>query len=394
MTNVDRRNMGFPAQTGRGLVDRVSQTVETRIKRLAGSRPFVLFVAIAVVLLGVYFFFVAAPLYVSTSSFSIRGREQAPAMGSLMSLVGGSSTSTTMETAEVREYIISHEMLEKLDQRLHLRALYSQPRLDFARHMSPDASQEEFLAFYRNLVKVRTDRDSNITTLEVASFDPKSAQQVADAILDITAGYVDSLSQTVRKDTLKASEQELQKAEAAVRDTRLAMTKYRTVTAMVDPTTTAAATAGNIISLQAQIQASRAELAGLMTYNTGASPQVKQINARIAALQGQIADAQTKITAGGRDPSLAQRLYEYEGLMVSNEYAEKQLIATMASYDAARAVAGQRERFVVKVVAPHLPDRPSRPHRLLSFLESLIVAIAAYGVIALAVAGVRDHQGI
>ncbi len=49
---------------------------------------------------------------------------------------------------------------------------------------------------------------------------------------------------------------------------------------------------------------------------------------------------------------------------------------------------------MVKVVAPHLPDRPSRPHRLLSFLESLIVAIAAYGVIALAVAGVRDHQGI
>jgi capsule polysaccharide export protein KpsE/RkpR len=40
------------------------------------------------------------------------------------------------------------------------------------------------------------------------------------------------------------------------------------------------------------------------------------------------------------------------------------------------------------------PDHATQPNRLLSFIEAMIVSIAAYGIIALVIAGVRDHQGI
>ena len=397
MTNIDRPNLSFsPAvQPGRRILERVSSSVETRLRTVAKSRPFVLYTAVMALMLGVYFFVIAAPLYVSSTSFSIRGREQAPAAAAgLIAMVGGGGGGSGMETAEVNQYVMSYEMLEKLDQRFHLRELYSRPRLDFARHMSPTASREQFLAFYRRMVKVRTDHDTSIVTLEVSSFDPKSAQMIAQGIMDISATYIDSLSDTVRRDSLKASEKELQKAENAVRDSRLAMTRYRTASGMVDPTSTAMATSGDIIGLQQQINSARAEMASLMTYNTANSPQVRQLQARIGALQGQVEAAKTRIVTGGRDPSLAQRLYEYEGLMVANEYAEKQLLAALTGFDSARAMATQRERFVVRVVSPHLPDRPTQPKRLLSFLESLLVALAAYGVIALTIAGIRDHQGI
>ncbi len=394
MTNIDRPNLTFGAQPGRRLLERVSATVETRVKTVAASRPFVLFVSLAVVLLGLYYFVIAAPLYVSTTSFSIRGREPTPMIaGGLLSMVGG-STNTGMETAEVNQYIMSYDMVEKLDQRFHLRELYSHPRLDFARHMSPSASREDFLGFYRKLVKVRTDHDTNIVNIEVSSFDPKSAQQIAQAILEFSGNYVEGLSQTVRRDSLKASEQELHNAEAAVRDSRLAMTRFRTSSGMVDPVTTAAGTSGNMMSLQNQIQQAKAEMASLMTFSTPNSPQIQQLNARVAALEGQVAQARSRISEGGRDPSLAQRLYDYEGLLVANEYAEKQLLAALSAYDTARAMAGQRERYLVPVIGPHLPDRPSQPHRLLEFLESLVVLVAGYGVIALGVAGVRDHHGI
>ncbi len=80
--------------------------------------------------------------------------------------------------------------------------------------------------------------------------------------------------------------------------------------------------------------------------------------------------------------------------MVKSEYAEKALVAALSSYDQARATASQRERFLVRIIPPHVPDRPTLPNRMLSFIEALLVAAAAYGIIALIVAGVRDHQGI
>ena len=70
------------------------------------------------------------------------------------------------------------------------------------------------------------------------------------------------------------------------------------------------------------------------------------------------------------------------------------MVAALGSYDSARTAAAQRERFVVRVVNPNYPDRPTLPRRFLSFLETLAAAAAAYAIIALAIAGVRDHQGI
>jgi capsular polysaccharide transport system permease protein len=118
-----------------------------------------------------------------------------------------------------------------------------------------------------------------------------------------------------------------------------------------------------------------------------------QAMAKIKGLEQQIAIQQKAIASKSSD-SIAERLRTFEGLQVTSEYAERNLVAALSAYDAARNVASERERFVVPAVVPNLPDEPSEPHRLASFLEAMIVLIAVYGIVALAIAGVRDHQGI
>jgi capsule polysaccharide export protein KpsE/RkpR len=41
-----------------------------------------------------------------------------------------------------------------------------------------------------------------------------------------------------------------------------------------------------------------------------------------------------------------------------------------------------------------VPDEAALPDRLVDFFEAMIIAIAAYGILALSIAGIRDHQGI
>ena len=398
MTNLNRPTIGADPGVGRRVLDQVTDELSRRLKEVSTSRPFFAFVAVAAIVLGFYFFILAAPIYVSQSNFSIRGREAPPVAGSLLASLGaaggGGGDASGVETAEISQYILSQDMLSKLDKRYHLRDVYSRPRLDFARWMPRSASQEKFLAFYRKMVNVRIDHDTNIVTVTVRGFDGPSAQTTAEAILEIAADYIDGLSSTVRKDTVRASEQELKEAEDAVRDARLAMTKYRVNTGMVDPAATAAARSGAVEAMQNQVLGAQADIASLMTYNTANSPQVVQLRAKVTALQGQIADAQRHLTSGSKTDTMAQKLYDYEGLAVKSEYAERALVAAMGSNDSARALASQRERFLVRITNPNLPDQATEPKRLVAFIEALLVLVAVYGIIALAIAGVRDHQGI
>ena len=389
-------NLNFLSPGARDSLNRRAKDVSQRLQDVGRSRPFVAFVALAAIIFGLYYFVIAAGIYVSDTAFSLRGREQPSAMGAagILAAVGGSGGSAA-ETSEVSQYILSYEMLAKLDQKLHLRELYARPRLDVFNWLKADAPKEEFLHFYRRMVKVSTEQGSGIVKVQVRSFDAASAKAIAEEILDNSADYVDGLSATVRKDTVKASLADLQQAEQSVRQSRLAMAQYRSNTGLLDPTVSAAASSGTIQSLTSQVLADRVQLATLETYNRPNSPQIVQLRARISALQRQIADEQSHLaTKTNTQNTLTQRLYEYEGLQVANEYAEKQLVAALAAYDSARAVASQRERYLVRVINPHLPDKPTQPNRLLSFIEAMIVVVAAYGIIALVIAGVRDHQGI
>ncbi len=400
MAIPSKPNLGFSPNRGRAALDKLSEELVFRGRQLAVSRPFVAFVIVAALVLGVYYFLISAPIYVSQSSFTIRGRDQSQSASGLLGAIsglgggGGSSDSSGSEAAELKQYTQSEEMLEKLDKQFDLRGLYSKPRADLLHWMPRNASKGRFLNFYRKMIQVRAEPQSDVFTVEVHSFDPASAQKIATAILDMSADYLDGLSAIVRKETLRASEKDLRDAEESVRASRLVMTQYRTSTGMLDPVGVAAARSGSVMGLEDAVRSSKADLATLRTFNTDRSPQVVQLKARIAILESQIAQTQSDLTAPKRSDTMAEKLLQYEGLMVTNDYNEKQLVAALSAYDSAKSVASQRERFLVKITNPNLPDRPVLPHRMLSFLESLIVVVAGYGVIALAIAGVRDHQGI
>jgi capsular polysaccharide transport system permease protein len=396
MTNLLSPKAAVDPTHGRRAVDVFAKEAAARARAISTSRPFVAFVIISALVMGIYYFLVAAPLYVSTTSLQVRGREApAAAAGGLLDAIGatgGGSTSTDM--AALNQYVMSYDMANKLDQRFHLRNVYSQFRPDLLHWLRPGASREAYLGFHRKMIRVRVDRDSQTLTVEVRSFDPVMAQKIAQAIMEISADYINGLSTQVRRDTLRSSEQELKKAQEAAKQARLAMTAYRASTGLIDPTASAAATSAGMASMQQEILQSRAEMAQLLSFNTPSNPQIRQLKARIAGLEEQIAAEQGRVSNTGARDSIAQRLREFEGLMINSEYADKQLVAALTAYDGAKSLASQRERFIVPVIAPNLPQTASQPKRLMSFFEAMFVLVAVYGIVALAIAGIRDHQGI
>ncbi|MEM9837761.1 MAG: hypothetical protein AAF830_01265 [Pseudomonadota bacterium] len=296
------------------------------------------------------------------------------------------------ESIAVREHIHSPQMLAQLDQRHDLRSLYARFRLDPLNRLPRRASQEAFLTFYRKRIDVVLDREASILRVVVHSYDAESAYEIAASIVDLSENYVNEISARVRDATLADARDEVSKAEEEVRDIRLQMASFRNTTGEIDPTQTGAATVGALLELEGRIIELKGERASQLASLRADSPQIVIIDERIYALEQQVASQRGELASTGGDGTLAELLLEYEGLVITREYAETRLTAALTALDNARQLADQRERFVVPIVAPTLPTEATEPRRFASFVLAMVLSIIGYGIVAYTVAGINDHD--
>lgn len=359
------------------------------VRERIGQRPFLVYMAVVAILAGLYYGVIAAPQYVSETRFAIRSRDIVAPTGFLAGLIG--APSTLSDITAVSDFIRSPEMAETLNQRHDLRELFAQPRLDPFQTLPANASDEEYQRFYRRHVIVQLDREASTVIVKVKSFTPESARNTARSVLELTEGFVNDLSRTMREDTLSSARGELELAEQQAIQARVAVANFRGAGADLDPSASGAQIVGGIGQLEASAAEVRGEIAALLTYSRRDAPQVRQLQARLSAINAEIASLRNQ---QGPSANLAQEVTNYETLQLVRANAEKKLVAAETAFDQARATAEQREKFVARIVSPNLPETPTSPRRWLEFLTAMVFAMAGYALAALTMAAIRDHRGI
>jgi capsular polysaccharide transport system permease protein len=83
---------------------------------------------------------------------------------------------------------------------------------------------------------------------------------------------------------------------------------------------------------------------------------------------------------------------EYERLSLEMDFADKQLAAAMASLESARSQALRQQLYLITVAKPSLPDAAVLPRRARSVVTTVILGLVSWGILALLLAGVREHQ--
>jgi capsular polysaccharide transport system permease protein len=343
------------------------------------------------VVAALYYAFIAAPMYVSETRFSVR--TQQPSItggGALQALSSAQPAAVVADVIAIQDQIQSHEMLDALNKEFHLRESYSRFRPDLLHWLRPGASEEALLRFYRRMIVIKIDREAGIVEVDARSFDKATAPKLAEAILKRTEAFVDGMSVRVRSDSLKTAQAELDRARQQAEAARAAVGAFRGAASTVDPAAAGAQVQGAQAALTAQAATIRAELASALTFNRPNSPAVRQIRARLAAVEAQAARFRSEQGAGGQ----SRQVTDYEALVVQRQTAESKLALATTAYEAARAEAQQQQKYIVRVVNPNTPDRPTEPKRLRDFLTVMIFALAGYAIVSLAIAGIRDHRGV
>ncbi|MCC5835233.1 MAG: hypothetical protein JJU20_10900 [Opitutales bacterium] len=357
------------------------------------SLPALLVIGLPMAILLIYLFIFASGRYETESKFYIRSAENGgslPAGGMFAALLSAGSGGMSHDDANIIvEYIRSQDMLELLDERFSLREAFSSRELDVYSRLRANASNEEFLEFYRKQVEANIG-PSSIVTLRFRAFDPELARDVHAFILKESEAFVNRISKNLANMQIDFIHQEVDRSEQRLRRTRNALLAFQNEAKSVDPEQETTVVFSNISALESQLSSLRAELTRLRSYLTDDAHQVFTLRAQIRGLEQQIQEEKGRLT--GDQESLNQLIFEYQNYQIDNDFAMQAFTSAYASLEATRLEASQQLKNLVAIQRPALPMAPAYPRKGYILLSALLVLTLSYAIGRLVLSVINDHR--
>jgi capsular polysaccharide transport system permease protein len=331
--------------------------------------------------------------YASYVGFSVRTEE----VGSAIELLGGItelSGSSSSDTDILYKFLQSQELVATVDAALDLRTMWSRadPAVDPVFAYDPPGTIEDLVDHWSRKVAIYYDSGSGLLDLRVLAFAPDDAQAIARMIFAESSAMINALSALAREDAIAYARDELDQAEARLRDARLALNEFRNRTQIVDPTIDTQGQMGLVTTLQAQLADALIEVDLLRETTREGDPRITQGELRIEVIERRIDEERRKVGLGGgvsgTGSVFADLVGEYERLVVDLEFAQQSYVAALATFDAARNEARRQSRYLAAHVRPTLAEKSQYPQRgmtlgligLFSFLAWAISALVAYSL--------------
>lgn len=339
-----------------------------------------------------YFGAIASDVYISESRFVVRSPEkpQKSGLGVLLGTAGLANASEEVRAAQ--GFIESRDALRSLDADGLARRAWGNQGVSLFNRFDPfgwSGSFEELFLYYSGKVSVDFDSETGITTLTVRAFSARDAQLMNRRLLEQAEALVNQLSERGQGDQVRYAQREVDEAREQARAAALALAAYRNRAGVIDPERQASVQLQMISKLQDELIGARMQLLQLSAA-AAQNPQIPLLKVRIAGLQKAI-DEQIGQVAGSTK-SLSAAAVQYQRLQLQREFADRQLGLALAALQDARNNARRQRAYVERVAQPSLPDDAMEPRRLRGILATFIVGLVAWGILAMLLAGVREHR--
>lgn len=353
---------------------------------------FLLVVLLPTLVVAIYYLLIATPRYVSESRFVVRASDSRPQATGLGLALQGVGLTASNDAYAVHDYITSRDGIDALKHRFDFARLLHPRGLDvfngWPRFWEGD-SAESLETGLNRFVTVGHDAATGISVLRVEAFDPRTAQQVNEAMLRNGEGLVNRLNDRQAQDAVAQARLATSEARTRLASTQQQLTAFRNREQFVDPESSASQGAGLIGSLLTTVANLRAERAQIAA-EAPASPQLAAIDNRISAFERQIEAERSKL-AGASD-SLASKLGTYEELVAQRELASEELAQATASLITAEQEARRQKLYLERIVNPSQPEKATAPKRFRAILTVFVSLLLVYAIGWLIWTGVREHR--
>jgi len=370
-----------------------TQGVPGRIMATVRRKPgFFGFVVLPTLLAAVYYAVFASPQYVSEAQFVVQGQRNQSNLMLAGLLEAGGGASASEDTYAVQDYVTSRDAAELLLRTQHLKDAFDTPAADgLARfpNFYSGHTFEHFYAYYRRHVIAELDTTTGVSTLQVRTFDAQDSQRIARALVVAAENLINEMNNRQRANTVAASTRELHEALAKLSDVNKQIDVYRNDIAMLNPNLQSQPVLRDIAGLQTTVTTTRVELAQLQR-STPNSPLIEVYKRRLAALDTEIAHAETGIT--GSDTSFVPKISGYESLVFQRTLLEKEVGAADAGVASAKLQADRQLLYLNEITQPNLPDYAAYPKAIANTAVVFATMMGLYLMAMLLISGAREHK--
>jgi capsular polysaccharide transport system permease protein len=345
----------------------------------------------------VYYFVLASPVYVSQATFIVRAPTQSPpvaGMGLDAVLQGVGLAPAATDSFVVQDYMSSRDAIDMLVSQHHLRDAMGRSLTDFIVSFPRPFERptlENLALAYPRFVEVNFNSSTGVSTLKVKAFDPRDAQDIANALLGGGETVINHLNDRAEQDAIADTRRQIEEAEAQLSRAEDKLTAFRNRERLIDPTRSSQVNLELMGKLDSDLATLRAERAGLAA-GAPQSPQLASLDSRINAYKAQAQDQEAQMA--GQAGSLAPLIGEYERLQLERDFADKTLASAASAAEQAQQEARRKRLYLERISNPSMPDSAAEPHRLSGFITAVVTLLLVYGLVALGIAGLREHRQV
>lgn len=380
----------IPANKPRG--DRPPSIVGN-IRAFFFKRLFLILVVVPTVVATLFYSAIASKRYVSEARFVVRS-VSAPRVSGLDMLFRTFGLARTVDDANlIQKYLLSRDIITALtNEGVDLRQIFTRPEGDlpsrYPRFWRKDTN-EALHDYFMDRVSVVDEQSKGILLLRVVTFRPEDSQLLARKMLGLAEAMVNRMNDRAQRDTLNAAMREVSLAEQQVIAAQEALTEYRNLEILVDPSKTSMSIIETIGTLSTDLSYASAQLREMET-NSPNNPSLGGLRAKIASLEERIRIERAKM-AGGEN-SLTDKISAYEQLALRRDLADKSLASALTSTEFARQEARRQHIYIEQVTAANLADESTEPQRLRAIASVFVIGFAAFALTWILSVAAGEHS--
>lgn len=349
-------------------------------------------ILILAVLAAGYWLVFASDRYVSEANVIIRKTDTVGAPSfDLGMLVSGIPHADRSNQLLLRDYLLSVDMLKKLDQELDLRSHYSNSAHDLVSRMwFQDASMEWFHRHYLSRVQVEFDEFAGVLRIKVQAYDPETAQAIARMLVREGERYMNLLGHEMAQVQVDFLTKQVDAAQQRFQQASQALLNYQNQAGLLSPQATAESINAIVAGLEAQRAQLQTQLASLPKSLDRDHPNIVMLKQALAAVDKQIKQEKLKLAtpSGG---TLNAYVEEFHRLEMDVQFTQELYKSSLTALEKGRIDATRMLEKVSVLQSATLAEYPMEPRRIYNAVVTLLLALMLAGILKLLKSIVLDH---
>ncbi|WP_255873182.1 hypothetical protein [Microbulbifer elongatus] len=383
------------AETASGITERLMASGSRGpawVKRFGGIA---LLVLMPLLVVSGYYLFWVSDRYVSITQLIVKDNSSTPNMSSTLGFLVPGMGADNQDAFLVVNYIQSLDMALFLDETLELADYYKSDRYDMFSRLAVDATQEDYLEYYRNHIAIGHDETTGIITIEMQAFEPEFARKLVDTVVRKSEDFVNAISNQLADKQVAFVRSELELAQAKLRTSKQSILDFQNRNKVVSPEELTKGISAIIQSLEATLAERRAKLTAAKTYLHADSSQVVSLQAEIHSIEQQIEAEKVRlvgVSADDGEERLNSLNAHFQNLELDLQFAMDAYQASLTALETARMEASGRLKHLMVISQPSVAEEAEYPHKLYNLASLAVILLLIYGIGKMLVASIRDHR--